>query len=63
MFYIYTDRIYYLVIKGITLRRTKDIKKASFFIYKKEGLSWRNTIYAKYPEMKMVEAQLTVIRK
>ena len=59
-FYVYTDGFYFVKVntKTLKIRRVRGISRASFWVDEKSAKTWRNTIYAKHPELSLKEAEL-----
>jgi hypothetical protein len=62
MFWIFTDnKKNFVKVDSLYIGRTKSINKASYWIKKKQALTWQSYVKRKFPNMELKRCELKII--
>jgi hypothetical protein len=62
MFWVYADnKGNFVKAESLLLKKTKKITNASYWINKKQALTWQSSINRKFPNMTLKKAELILV--
>lgn len=62
MFWVYSDnKGNFVKTESLLLKKTKKITNASYWVNKKQALSWHGFINKKFPNMELKKAELVLV--